>query len=209
MQAARFHKIFSLLKSRGALAVLFSALFIVVAGKMALDNSPSLANVLASGATDDSYTLTDKNGQPVTQYNLLGKPGALFFGYTHCPSICPTTLFELSTWLKKLGPDADKLNVVFISVDSQRDTPKSMKQYLSSFDPHIRGFTGSARQIAKITAEYHVYFKRIPLDHGDYAYDHSALIRLVDKEGHYIGIISPNDPDPTALAKLRNLAEKG
>ena len=209
MQGARFHKIFSLLTSRGALAVLFSALFVGAAAKMVLDNSPSLANVFASGAADDSFTLTDKNGQPVTQYNLLGKPSALFFGYTRCPSICPTTLFELSTWLKKLGADADKLNVVFISVDSQRDTPASMKQYLSSFDPHIRGFTGTAKQIAKITSEYHVYFKRIPLDHGDYAYDHSALIRLVDKNGHYIGIISPNDPDAAALAKLRNLAENG
>ncbi len=209
MQVARSHKIFSLLKLRGVLAVLFFGLFIVFATKMVLDNSPGLANLFTFAAADDGFTLTDKNGQPVTQYNLLGKPSALFFGYTHCPSICPTTLFELSTWLKKLGPDADKLNVVFISVDSQRDTPKSMKQYLSSFDPHIRGFTGGAKRIEKITSEYHVYFKRIPLDHGDYAYDHSALIRLVDKDGHYIGIISPNDPDATALAKLRNLAKNG
>jgi protein SCO1 len=206
---ARIYKICTVLKSRGFLAALFAVLFFIVATKMLLDNSPSLATLAAPAATAGDFELTDKNGQHVTEKDLLGKPSALFFGYTHCPSICPTTLFELATWLKALRSDAAKLNVVFISVDSKRDTPEILKLYLSSFDPRIRGFTGTAQQIEKITSEYHVYYKRIQLDGGDYAYDHSALIRLIDGNGHYIGTITPKDSDPAALTKLRQLIKGG
>jgi protein SCO1/2 len=196
------------LSLQGILAGVFSTLFLVLLVKTCLDNSPTLANVFATAATND-FVLTDDDGQPVTEYNLLGKPSALFFGYTRCPSICPTTLFELSNWLKALKSDADKLNGVFISVDSARDTPKTMKAYLSSFDPHIRGFSGTEQQIQEITSEYRVYFKRIELDHGDYGYDHSALIHLTHKDGRPVGVISPDDSDSTALKKLSDLIKGG
>jgi len=97
--------------------------------------------------------------------------------------VCPTTLLELTNWLKTLGRDADKLNNVFISVDSERDTPEQLKLYLSSFDPHIRGLTGNEAQIQQVTKAYRVYYKRIAQNDRGYTYDHSAVIYLMDKDG--------------------------
>ena len=151
------------------------------------------------------FALTNQDGQRVTEKDLLGKPSVMFFGFTSCPDICPTTLLEMTNWLKALGDDADKLNVVFVSVDSDGDTPELMKLYLSSFDPHIRGFTGSAEQIKQITAAYRVYYKRTVLDGGGYTYDHSATIYLMDKDGRYMGLVTYKEPDASAIAKLRAL----
>ena len=194
-----------MLKSRGLLAAVLAALFLFVAVKTFLNHSTNVENVRASTTIGGAFELTDQDGQQVTEKDLLGKPSVMFFGYTYCPDICPTALLELTNWLKALGADADKLNTIFVSVDSNRDTPKQMKLYLSSFDPHIRGFTGSAAQIQKVTSEYHVYYKRVQLDGGDYVYDHSALIYLMDQNGRYVGIIAPNEHETTAIAKLRGL----
>ena len=102
------------------------------------------------------FTLVDDTGASVTETTLAGKPSVMYFGYTFCPEVCPTTLTDLSRWIKGLGPNADKLNYVFVTVDPQRDTPKVMRAYVSSFDKHIRGFTGTPEQIAKIASEYRV-----------------------------------------------------
>jgi protein SCO1 len=203
----RIRVIYTRLGSRSILVGVVGTLFVTLLVKACLDNSPTFANVFTPAATSD-FALTDDDGRLVTEQSLLGKPSALFFGYTRCPSICPTTLYELSTWLKAMKSDASKLNVIFISVDSARDTPKTMRDYLASFDPHIRGFTGTKQQIEKITSEYKVYYKKIALDGGDYAYDHSALIRLLDSEARYVGEISPGDSEATALTKLRSLISK-
>ena len=88
------------------------------------------------------FNLIDQNGKPITDQDMKGRPYLVFFGYTHCPDVCPTTLFELSEVLRALGPDADKTGALFISIDPERDTPAAMKDYLSSFDPHLRGATG-------------------------------------------------------------------
>jgi protein SCO1/2 len=149
--------------------------------------------------------LTNQDGQRVTEKELLSKPSVIFFGFTSCPDICPSTLLEMTNWLKALGEDADKLNVVFVSVDSEGDSPELMKLYLSSFDPHIRGFTGTAEQIKQITAAYRVYYKRTVLDGGGYTYDHSATIYLMDKEGRYMGLVTYKEPDASAIAKLQAL----
>ena len=124
------------------------------------------------------------------------------FGFTSCPDVCPTTL-------KTLGRDADKLNTVFISVDSERDTPEQLKLYLSSFDPHIRGLTGNEAQIQQVTKAYRVYYERIAQDDGRYTYDHSAVIYLMDKDGRYVGVLTYNEPDDSAVAKLRDLIAGG
>jgi protein SCO1 len=151
------------------------------------------------------FALTNQDGQRVTEKDLLGKPSAIFFGFTGCPDICPTTLLEMTNWLKALGDDADKLNAIFVSVDSESDSPELMKLYLSSFDQHIRGFTGSAQQIKQITAAYRVYYKRTVLDGGGYTYDHSATIYLMDNDGRYVGLVTYKEPDASAIAKLRAL----
>lgn len=151
------------------------------------------------------FALVDDTGAPVTERTLAGKPYAMYFGYTFCPDVCPTTLFDLSRWIKELGSDADKLNYVFVTVDPERDTPKSMHAYLSSFDRHIRGYSGTPEQIAKIAKEYRVYYKKIPTSDGGYVMDHSALIYLMGPTDKFVTAIAYQEADASALAKLRSL----
>jgi protein SCO1 len=142
----------------------------------------------------------------VTDKTLAGKPYVIYFGYTYCPEVCPTTLLDLSRWIKELGPDANKLNYVFVTVDPERDTPKLMHTYLSAFDGHIRGFTGTPEQIAKVAKEYRIYYKKIPTNDGSYVMDHSAMTYLMNADGKFDTVIPYQEKDATALAKLRNLA---
>jgi protein SCO1 len=151
------------------------------------------------------FTLVDDKDAPVTESTLAGKPSAIYFGYTFCPDVCPTTLLDLSHWIKELGPDADKINYVFVTIDPQRDTPALLHDYLSSFDKHIRGFTGTSDEIAAIAREYHVYYKRIPTDDGGYVMDHSTPIYLIGPNGQFEGVIAYQEDDASVLAKLRKL----
>ena len=114
----------------------------------------------------------------------------------------------MSRWIQTLGPDADKLNYVFVTIDPQRDTSKLMHAYLSSFDKRIRGFTGTPEQIAKIAQEYRVYYKKIPTDDGGYVMDHTAIIYLVGPDGRLVSVIAYQEDDASALAKLRKLAAR-
>lgn len=160
---------------------------------------------MSVAAIGGPFALVDDTGKSVTEKTLAGKPYAMYFGYTFCPEICPTTLFDLSRWIKELGSDADKLNYVFVTVDPERDTVQLMHTYLSSFDKHIRGYTGTPEQIAKIAEEYRVYYKKIPTD-GGYVMDHSAMIYLMGPDDKFVTLIRYQEDDASALAKLRKLA---
>ncbi len=140
----------------------------------------------APAAIGGPFRLTDQSGQTVTEKSLAGRPTIIFFGFTHCPDICPTALFDMSEVLRAMGPDADKVNAYFVSVDPERDTPAAMKDYLSSFDPHLKGLTGSVDEIAKVTTAYRVYAKKVPLKDGDYTMDHTALVYLMDRKGNFV-----------------------
>lgn len=161
--------------------------------------------VTGRAAIGGPFTLVDDAGAPVTQATLAGKPSVIYFGYTFCPEVCPTTLSDLSRWISQLGPDADKLNYVFVSIDPERDTPKVMHEYVSSFDKHIRGFTGTPAQIAKIAKEYRVYYARIPSKDGGYLMNHTALLYLMDAHGSFVGTIAYEEADTLAIAKLKRL----
>jgi protein SCO1 len=152
------------------------------------------------------FTLIDDTGAQVTGKTLAGKPYAMYFGYTFCPDVCPTTLLDLSRWIEKLGPDADRLNYVFVTVDPERDTVQSLHTYLSSFDKRIRGYTGTPAEIAQIAREYRVYYKKVPTDDGGYTMDHSAVIYLMGPDGKFVTVIPYQEDDPSATAKLKNLA---
>jgi protein SCO1 len=160
---------------------------------------------VSATAIGGPFTLVDDTGAPVTERSLAGKPSAVYFGYTFCPEVCPTTLLDMSRWIKALGPDADKVNYAFVTVDPERDTPKLMHAYLSSFDKHIRGFSGTPEQIAKIAREYRVYYKKVPTDDGGYVMDHSAIIYLMGPNQKLVSVIAYQEDDAAALAKLRNL----
>ena len=110
----------------------------------------------------------------------------MFFGFTHCPDVCPTSLFEISEVLRAMGKDADRVNAYFISVDPERDTAVAMKDYLSSFDPHLKGLSGDPDAVAKVISGFRVYAKKVPLKDGDYTMDHTALIYLMDRDGKFV-----------------------
>jgi protein SCO1/2 len=159
-----------------------------------------------SGAIGGPFNLVDDHGAAVTEAVLAGKPSVIYFGYTYCPEVCPTTLSDLARWMKKLGSEADKLNYAFVSVDPERDTPQVMHDYVSAFDPRIRGFTGSPAQIAQVAREYRVYYKRIPGSNGDYVVDHPAILYLMGPNGGFVDIIHYQEDDASAVDKLRRLA---
>ena len=146
-----------------------------------------LRTVAAPAAIGGPFQLTDQAGQTVTEKDMQGHPTLIFFGFTHCPDVCPTSLFEISEVLKAMGKDADRVNAYFISVDPERDTNAAMKDYLSSFDPHLKGLTGSPDAVAKVISGFRVYARKVPLKgEGDYTMDHTALIYLMDREGHFV-----------------------
>jgi protein SCO1/2 len=145
-----------------------------------------LRSATAPAAIGGPFQLTDQAGQTVTEKSLKGRPTLIFFGFTHCPDVCPTSLFEISEVLKAMGGDADRVNAYFISVDPERDTNAAMKDYLSSFDPHLKGLTGDPDAIAKTLSGFRVYARKVPLKDGDYTMDHTALIYLMDRDGHFV-----------------------
>src|SRR5919204_5177646 len=142
--------------------------------------------VTAPAAIGGPFQLTDQSGATVTEKDLQGKPTLIFFGFTHCPDVCPTSLFEISEVLRAMGADADKVNAYFVSVDPERDNASAMKDYLSSFDPHLKGLSGDPQAVAKVLSAYRVYAKKVPLKDGDYTMDHTALIYLMDRDGRFV-----------------------
>lgn len=191
----------------GPLTVLVGAAALGGCGSKADDGSPTaqVRQAPTVSAIGGPFRLVDQDGTKVTDKNLLGKLSLVFFGFTFCPEVCPTTLLQMTKWLKDLGPDADRLNAVYVTVDPQRDTSEQLKRYLTSFDPRIRGLTGSPGQIVTITRNYHVYSKRVPLENGDYTMDHSTMIYMMDRAGRFVAPIGYGEPDANVMPLLRDL----
>lgn len=156
-----------------------------------------------SSAIGGPFKLVDQDGKPITEADFKGRPLLVFFGYTHCPDVCPTTLFEMSEVLHALGKDADRVNALFVTVDPERDTAPVMKDYLSSFDPHLRGATGDQKAIDAVEKDYRVYAKKVPAKDGDYSMDHTALVYLMDKEGRFVAPFKLDRKPEQAAADLR------
>ena len=178
--------------------VLVFAVIVQFAGRSASPIGPAIASV------GGPFQLEDQNGKPFSDRDMKGRPFLVFFGYTHCPDICPTTLFELSEVMKKLGPDADRTGAVFITVDPERDTPAALKDYLSNFDPHLRGLTGDPAAVNAAIKAYRVYAKKIPLkDGGDYTMDHTAVVYLMDRDGRFVAPFNLKQTPEAAADQLR------
>jgi protein SCO1 len=163
-----------------------------------------LRHATAPAAIGGPFQLTDQVGQTVTEKSMLGRPTLVFFGFTHCPDVCPTTLFEISEVLRAMGKDADSVNAYYISVDPERDTQAAMKDYLSSFDPRMKGLTGSPEEVAKVLSEYRVYAKKVPLKDGDYTMDHTALVYLMDRDGKFVAPFNLNRKPEEAASDLKH-----
>ncbi|MFM9865625.1 MAG: SCO family protein [Micropepsaceae bacterium] len=151
-----------------------------------------------------AFRLTDQDGNAVTERALLGRPAVVFFGFTYCPDVCPTTLTSMTALLKALGGDADRLGAYFVTVDPERDTAGALKTYLGSFDKRIRGLTGPADQIAAIARPLGVYFARSGPG-GSYTMDHTASVFLLDADGRLHGTIAYGEDAAVAEAKVRAL----
>ncbi|NBB72037.1 MAG: redoxin domain-containing protein [Alphaproteobacteria bacterium] len=152
------------------------------------------------------FELVDGRGETVTAQDLTGRPFVIFFGFTHCPDICPTSLFEMSQWIEALGPAADRMRFAFVTVDPQRDTPAVMRDYVAAFSDRIIPLTGTAAQVEQVLDAYRVYAEKVPLEGGGYTMDHSAFVYLMDARGRYVTHIAYGEDSERAVAKLRELA---
>ena len=186
------------------------ALWIVVAlaasaaAILYVQRSPQAADetTLALGAP---FVLTDSQGRKFDSRSLEGKPHVLFFGFTHCPDVCPNTLARLAKLRKQLGKGDNAFQILFVSVDPERDTPAELANYVKLFNTPVTALTGSPQQIADVTRSYGVYARKAPTDGGDYTIDHSAQVLLFDADGAFRGTIAFDETDEPALQKLRNI----
>ncbi len=197
MDGQRASRVMLLLAAFLSGLVLFFGVILFVSGRV---SSPIGSAIAAVGGP---FHLEDQNGKPVTDADMKGRPFLVFFGFTHCPDICPTTLFDMSQLLRALGPDANRVGALFITVDPERDTPAVIKDYLSNFDPHLRGLTGDQAAINAAIKAYRVYAKKVPLENGDYTMDHTAVVYLMDKDGHFVAPFSMKRTTEAEAADLR------
>lgn len=149
------------------------------------------------------FTLTDSHGQPFASSRLAGRPYAMFFGFTHCPDVCPTTLARLVKLRRQMGDD-EAFRILFVTVDPGRDGPAEVGKYADLFGAPIIGLTGSPAQIANVKKDFGIFSEKV--GEGDtYTVDHTATVLLFDKGGQFQSTISPDEGDEAALAKLRRL----
>jgi protein SCO1/2 len=175
---------------------LFSAVIFIVTGR-------APAPIAMPSAIGGPFQLVDQNSKTVTDQDLKGQPFLVFFGFTHCPDVCPTTLFEVSEVLRALGSEGRGARALFVTVDPERDTPEKLKDYLSSFDPRVIGVTGDAQAIAAMEKAYRVYAKKVPLDGGNYTMDHTAIVYLMDKTGRFVAPFNLKRRPEEAAADLK------
>ena len=149
-----------------------------------------------------AFTLVDQNGRAVTDRTYLGRPHLVFFGFTHCPDVCPTKLFEISEVLRAAGDKGRDLRALFITVDPERDTPDVLKSYLGSFDERIVGLTGDRAAIDAAVKAYRAYARKVPLQDGGYTMEHTALVYLMDKDGRFVGAFNLDRPPEQAAQEL-------
>jgi len=185
----------------GAL-VLIAGVLIAIAFR---DDTKGVAGGPLAGAIGGKFSLVDQNGKPFTDADLKGKWQLVFFGYTHCPDVCPTALNDLSLALDRLGTKKNQVGIVFISVDPERDTPDVLKSYVESFGGPIVALTGTPDAVKQAAQDYKVYYAKHPTKDGDYEMDHSALIYVMDPQGRFTATFTPDDNEDAIVKRLEKL----
>ena len=155
------------------------------------------------------FELVSHKGETFSDRDLAGKPYTVFFGFTHCPEVCPTTLWEMSSALDQLGDEAANMQVLFVTVDPERDTPQVLASYLQSFDDRIIGLTGTLEDVSAMASSYRAYWRKVPTDDGDYTMDHTASVYLMDANGDFFGTVAYEEPADARMGKLRRLIATG
>ncbi len=169
------------------------------------DNPRGIAGTMLSSAIGGPFHLVDQNGRPFTEADLKGKWHLVFFGYTHCPDVCPTTLNELSLALERLGEKRDQVGIVMITVDPERDTPDVLKSYIASFDAPVTALSGTREQVAEAAKAYRAYSAKRPSAGGNYELDHSAVIYVMDPQGRFTATFTPDTGADAVAERLRKL----
>lgn len=155
------------------------------------------------------FELTDNHGQPITEKAFQGEPSLVFFGFTHCPEVCPTTLAEIDRWLKQMGDEGKDLRAYFVTVDPERDTVETMNNYVTNVSNRITGVTGDPQKVWQMAKDFKIFYRKQPTSDGDYTMDHTASILLLNRKGDFFGTIAYEENPETALAKLRRLVKEG
>ena len=190
--------------------VLWAMVGLVAAGLIVLlwqQSSPSPeVRSTAIGTIGGPFTLTGADGRPFASSRLHGKPAAIFFGFTHCPDVCPTTLARLVKLRRQLGKGDDALSIVFITVDPERDGPKEVGSYAGLFETPVTGLTGSAADIERVKKQFGAFSAKVSQPGGGYSVDHTASVFLMDENGQFVATLSPEEGDRVALDKLRRIA---
>lgn len=187
-----------------ATAVAVSAAAVIYLTHPASDRVPGISTHAEIGGP---FRLTAPDGAVVDSQDLKGKPYAVFFGFTHCPDVCPTTLSQVSRTLHELGPEAKDLRVYFITVDPERDRPDVLRDYLSNFDSRIVGLWGTPDQIAVVAKEFKAFYEKVPTSDGGYTMNHTAILYLMDRNGEYSAPVGYAEDEAGYLAKFRALLE--
>lgn len=177
-------------------AAAFGAVLVGVIVWVALD-SPR------TGPFGASFSLVDDRGEPVDKSIFKGGPSLVYFGYTHCPEVCPTTLFEVAGYLKALGPEGESLNAYFFSIDPERDTPEIMHGYVTAFTDRIRGITGKPEEMKKVVDGWMVHASRLPSEDSDYHMSHTTSLLLIGADGRLKGLLPYGADQEEAIEKIR------
>ena len=186
-----------------------AALALVGAGVLLVLHRPDAkpAQVTVKPVTfGGQFQLTDVEGKPFSSRELAGRPYAIFFGFTHCPDVCPTTLARLVHLRRQLNQGSRPFEIVFVTVDPERDRPAELKTYLSLFKEPIIGLTGTQPQIDQAKRQFGIYSAKVPDDAGGYTVDHTATVLLFDGKGRFVSTVSPDEGGTVALAKLKRIS---
>ena len=196
MTASRWHWVIR----GGTVAVILLLVFFIV------DDYREQDDTIEIGGT---FSMRTPDGRSVTDDDLVGRRAMIFFGFTHCPDVCPATLYDVASWIDELGQKGELIDPYFVTVDPQRDTPERMAEYTGYFSPRITGLIGTDDELSEMAESYRLYYARIELDDGDYTMDHGSAIYLMDSDGQFYDAITGTASFEEAVAKLKRFVADG
>ncbi|WP_299647043.1 SCO family protein [uncultured Jannaschia sp.] len=194
-------------RSRTILFAAIVAILALAAGialRLVLEDRASPVVAAELGAP---FELVDQDGAPITEAAFTGRPSLLFFGFTHCPEVCPTTVYEMETWLDDLGAAPEDVGAYFVTVDPERDTVEYLRNYLAPQSDRITGITGEPEAVWDMARSWRVYWQKRPLGEGDYTLDHFASVFVLDAEGRVANLISYGEDPDSAKAKIASVLQ--
>jgi protein SCO1/2 len=198
-----------MLKTIRYVSVALALLLTAVIGIMFFMGDRARETLAPAAAIGGPFRLASASGGVVDSKDLAGKPFGVFFGFTHCPEVCPTTLFEITGVLKDMGEEGKDLRFFFVTVDPERDTASYLKDYIANFDPRIEALVPTAEELAAIAKQYRVIYEKVPTSDGSYTMNHTATVYLMGRDGQFVSTIAYGEDKASRLAKLKRLVAEG